>query len=477
MPNEVTYTSILDACSNVVVLSEAEQMHMYIVSSGFESDCLVGTALVNMYAKCSSLEKAQRMFSRLHEPDSVSWSTILAAYSQHGQGKEALQISQQMLMEGMMLDKVSFIGILDACANLAALAAGKQIHCCIVDGGFELDVVVGTALVFMYGKCGIVQDALRIFEKMPEHNVVSWNAMIGTYAQHGQRKEALQFFKQMQQQGLRPDNRTFLNILCAFRHTGLVNEGCSYFACMSRVFCILPAVEHYNCLIDLLGRAGRLDEGEDLINSMPCKPTVASWMTLLGACRMHLDVELGEQAAEHVFKMDPENVAAFVSLCNIYSAAGMWNLVAKVRKTIEERGLKKLPGRSMIEVNNVVHEFFAGCKPHPQKDDIYAELQRLTTMMNSSGYVPDTKVVLHDVEEEEKAHMLSYHSEKVAISYGLISTPARTTLRIIKNLRICSDCHSAIKFISKICERQIIVRDNARFHHFKEGVCSCADYW
>eukprot|EP00249_Psilotum_nudum_P023613 c28935_g4_i7 orf=436-1446(+) len=336
---------------------------------------------------------------------------------------------------------------------------------------------MGNALVNMYGKCGSLTDARSLFDKMPHHNVVSWNSMISVYAQNGNGKAALELFPLMGLEGVKPDNITFIGILSACSHTGLLDDGCYQFISMSRDHLITPRLDHYVCMIDLLGRAGQFNEAEGLINSIPFEPHPVLWINLLGTCRIHGDVERGAQAAEHAFELDPNNTAVFVLLSNIYAAAGNWDDAAKVRKTIINRGVKKKPGRSCIEIKNRVHEFFVGDTSHPQKENIYAELGRLSRQMEAAGYMPDTKAALSDAEEVNKEVMLCYHSEKLAIAFGLISTPPGTCLCITKNLRVCSDCHAATKFISKIVGRKIIVRDTNIFHHFEHGVCSCADYW
>jgi pentatricopeptide repeat protein len=256
-----------------------------------------------------------------------------------------------------------------------------------------------------------------------------------------------------------------------------VDEGLRYFETMTSMYNISPTVEHYAVMVDLLGRAGRLNEAEDLIKMMPCEPSASVWKSLLGACRIHGNVEMAERIAKRVLEIDPGDAAGYVMLSNIYAAAGKWDKSANVHKQRLERGVKKQPGRTWIEVNKRMHSFTVDDQNHPQIVAIRAELKKLAVQMEEIGYVPDTKFVLHDVEEEEKVARLCHHSEKLAIAFGLISTPPGTSLRIFKNLRICGDCHNATKFISRIVGRTIIVRDAHRFHHFEDGYCSCRDYW
>jgi len=360
---------------------------------------------------------------------------------------------------------------------LAALEYGKEVHEDIKRSGFQSDVYVGTALVDMYAKCGSITDARNVFDIMSKRDVVSWNAMIAGYAMHGCGKEAIEIFEQMEHSTSKPNNATFVGVLSACCHAGLVDEGWKYFDYMSKLYSITPVLDHYCCMADLLGRAGYLDEAYDFINRMPVKPDATVWSSLLAACRIHSNAELGEQVAECLFELDPTDAATYVLMSNIYAAAGRWDDIKKIRALMKERKVEKKPGSSWIEVNNKVYAFLVGDTSHPQLQEIYLKLDALSGEMKEAGYVSDTRFVLQDVEEEQKEHILGYHSEKLAIAFGLMNTYPGTPIRVVKNLRVCGDCHCAIKFISRIAAREIVVRDANRFHHFRNGQCSCGDYW
>jgi pentatricopeptide repeat protein len=340
-----------------------------------------------------------------------------------------------------------------------------------------MDVSTGNALIDMYAKCGRLEIARRLFEKMPKRDVVSWNVMILGYGLHGQSKDAIALFSQLEQKGIKPDDITFICILSACSHAGLVDEGRKYFNSLNRDHRFTPRMEHYICMVDLLGRAGCLDEAQELINNMPYEPDASVWGALLGACRIHCNIALAEYVAKHHLKLESNNTGCYVLLSNIYAAAGRWHDAAKVRTMIKTKGLKKNPGRSWIEIKNSVHTFVGGDRSHPQSEKIYAVLDSLMNDMKKEGYVHDKSFVLQDVEEEEKENIISTHSEKLAIAFGLLETSPGMPIQITKNLRVCGDCHNATKFISKIAKREIILRDINRFHHFKDGVCSCGDYW
>eukprot|EP01018_Ginkgo_biloba_P039230 Gb_00867 [translate_table: standard] len=506
-PNPSTFTSVLNACVSLAVPEVGKQTHAQIIKIGFESDVFVGNALITMYAKFGS-DDAQKMFCKMQQRDVISWNAMMAGYIQHGRVvdayqmfiamserdvvswtvmvagyaqngyiEEALKFFVQMKRAGMKPNRATFASILSACASLAALEQGKQIHANIIKVEYKSDVFVENALITMYSKCGRVDIAYHVFDKMPERDVVSWSAMIAGYAQHGSAKEALLLFDQMQCTGTKPNHITFVGVLTACSHSCLVDEGWHYYHSMICDHHITPGVDHYACIVDLLGRSGILNEAEDFIKRMPLQPDPVVWKALLGACRVHANTEVGERVAEHLFKLEPQNPAAYVLLSNIYAAVGRWDDVTKVRLMMKRRGVQKKAGSSWIEIKNKVYSFIVGDRSHPQTKKIYALLDKLNGQMREAGYVPDMNFALHDVEEEEKQHILYHHSEKLAIAFGIISTSIGTPIQIIKNLRVCGDCHTATKFISRIVGREIVVRDANRFHHFHDGICSCGDYW
>jgi len=472
-----TLNSILNVCANSESLQQGKQVHAYIIKNGFEVLTSLGNSLLTMYANCEDIEDACQVFRKMPAQDMVSYNAMITGYAQNGYGERSLKLYCHMQREGMKPDHFTFAGTLGACASLSALGLGKQLHCNIIKTGFEFDVFVGSALINMSAKCGIIEDARRVFDAIHKQTVVSWTAMIAGYAQNGCGTEALHLFEEMQLSRIKPDHVTFVGVLSACSHVGLVDEGQHYFDSMSQDYGIVPRMEHYACMVDLFGRAGLLDEADAFINEMPCKPGALVWRTLLGACKTHGSPKLGKRAAKYLLELEPRDTAIYVLLSNIYAMSGRWDDVADIRKLMKDKGIEKEPGCSWIEVKSRVHSFVIADRSHPETEEIYAKLEALTSLMEEAGYKPDTNFVLHDVEEEDKEHSLGHHSEKLAIAFGLISTPPGMHLRVIKNLRVCGDCHSAIKFISNIVNREIIVRDASRFHHFKDGLCSCGDYW
>ncbi|CAL4908404.1 unnamed protein product [Urochloa decumbens] len=395
----------------------------------------------------------------------------------NGKDLEAVELFREMQAQGIEPNSVTIPCVLPAFANVAALMHGRSAHCFALRKGFLHDVYVCSALVDMYAKCGRVRNARRIFDAMPSRNVVSWNVMIGGYAMHGEAKTAVRLFDSMLMCKQKPDMVTFTCVLQACSQAGLTEEGRRYFKEMQHEHGIYPRIKHYACMVTLLGRAGKLDEAYDLITDMPFEPDGCIWGSLLGSCRVHGNVDLAEVAAEKLFHLEPDNAGNYVLLSNIYASKKMWGGVNRIREMMKDMGLKKEMGCSWIEIKNKVHTLLAGDDSHPMMTAITEKLKQLNIEMRRLGFAPSTYFVLHDVEEQEKDDILAVHSEKLAVALGLISTSPGTPLRVIKNLRICDDCHEAMKFISCFEGREISVRDTNRFHHFRDGKCSCGDYW
>ncbi|CAD5165903.1 unnamed protein product [Musa acuminata subsp. malaccensis] len=477
-PDNFTFPFVLKACSALSALEAGRGIHELVVSTGWETDVFVGAALIDMYAKCGCVDHARELFDRIPNRDVVLWNSMIAAYAQNGHPSEALLLCRDMVARGFTPTLATLVTVISASADAAALPRGREIHGLSWRRGFDSQDKVKTALVDMYAKSGWVKVARVLFEQLAEKRIVSWNSMICGYGMHGHADEALALFDRMRDEDqVLPDHITFVGLLSACNHGGLVDEGRSFFNSMLSDYRIPPAVQHYTCMIDLLGHSGRLAEAYKLIQDMTMATDSGVWGALLNACKIHRNVELGELALQKLIELEPDDAGNYVVLSNIYAQAGKWQEAAEVRKLMTDRGLKKSIACSWIEVKNQVHAFLVGDLSHPSSGAIYAELERLEGLMAEAGYEPDTMPVFHDVGDDEKRNMVRSHSERLAIAFGLISTPPGTTLLVTKNLRVCEDCHTAIKFISAIVGREIIVRDVNRYHHFKDGECSCRDYW
>ena len=475
-PNAVTYVSLLNACASTGALEWVKDVNRHILEGGHESDVRVGSALVHMYAKSGSIADARMVFDRMKERDLITWTVMIGAYAGSGRGMEAYDLYLRMKEEGFQPSVVTYVSLLNDCGSAGALEWVKDVHRHILEEGHESDVRVGNALVHMFAKSGSIEDAQLVFERMEECDVMTWNIMIGGLGQHGRGQDALELFRKLKAVGLEPDACSFVALLSACSHAGLVDEGWQLF-CAMKDYGVEPTVVHYTCMVDLLGRAGLLEETKRFISSMPVEADAGTWGALLGACRTYGNVELGELAAKEVLKLEPAGASPYVLLSNIYAAAGQWDQVSFIRHMMQERGIRKEPGVSWIEISNKVHRFVVGDRSHPEAKKIYDVLNNLSMKLKAEGYIPDTRLVLRNIDEEQKVHALCAHSEKLAIAYGLMHTPRGMPIRVFKNLRVCSDCHTATGFISKVTGREIVTRDANRFHHFKDGVCSCGDYW
>ncbi|GAB4839944.1 Putative pentatricopeptide repeat-containing protein At5g40405, partial [Ancistrocladus abbreviatus] len=368
------------------------------------------------------------------------------------------------------------VSVLSACAHLGALDHGRWAHAYIERNKMKMTVPLGTALLNMYAKCGNMDKAMEVFWAMKEKNVYAWSSAIGGQALHGDGEKCLELFSLMKQEGVQPNEVTFLSVLHGCSVVGLVEEGHKHFESMSKVYRLEPQLEHYGCMVDLYGRAGRLEDALDVIHNMPMKPHAGAWGALLNACRMYKNKELGELASRKIVELEGRNHGSYVQLSNIYAESKDWNRATNVREIMKARDVRKIPGCSVIEVDGVVHEFFVGDNSHQRYNEIEIMLKEISNRLELAGYTANTSPVLFDIEEEEKEDAVGKHSEKIAIAFGLLILKEGVPIRIVKNLRVCLDCHDVTKMISKVFNREIIVRDRNRFHHFKDGECSCKGY-
>ncbi|PQQ10365.1 putative pentatricopeptide repeat-containing protein [Prunus yedoensis var. nudiflora] len=450
-PNEFTFATVLTSCNGACAwgFDLGRQIHSLIIKTKFESHIFVGSSLLDMYAKLLGLDE------------------------------EALELFRLLQREGMTSNYVTYASVLTALSGLAALDLGRQVHNHVLRCELPPYVVLQNSLIDMYSKCGNLTYSRRIFDSMPERTVISWNAMLVGYSKHGMGKEVVKVFKLMKEENkVRPDSVTFLAVLSGCSHGGMEDRGLEYFYEMAEgENGIEPELEHYGCVVDLLGRAGRVEEAFEFIKKMRFEPTAAIWGSLLGACRVHSNVEIGEFVGFRLLQIEPENAGNYVILSNLYASAGRWEDVRNVRELMVEKAVIKEPGRSWIELDQILHTFHASDRSHPRREEVSAKVKELSVKLKEAGYLPDLGCVLYDVDEEQKEKVLLGHSEKMALAFGLIATPEGMPVRVIKNLRICVDCHNFAKLVSKIYGREVSLRDKNRFHHIVGGTCSCGDYW
>ncbi|RVW51582.1 Pentatricopeptide repeat-containing protein [Vitis vinifera] len=437
-PVSFTFTALLKACSAALDVNLGRQVHTQtILIGGFGSDLYVGNTLIDMYVKCGCLGCGHRVFDEMLDRDVISWTSLIVAYAkvgnmeaaselfdglpmkdmvawtamvtgyaQNARPREALEVFERMQAAGVKTDEVTLVGVISACAQLGAAKYANWVRDVAEQSGFgpTSNVVVGSALIDMYAKCGSVEDAYKVFERMEERNVYSYSSMIVGFAMHGLAGAAMELFDEMLKTEIKPNRVTFIGVLTACSHAGMVEQ------------------------------AGRLEEALNLVKMMPMNPHGGVWGALLGACRIHGNPDMAQIAASHLFELEPNGIGNYILLSNIYASAGRWDDVSK---------------------------------------EIKQALEDLLDRLKYLGYQPNLSSVAYDISDEEKKRLLMSHSEKLALAFGLLTTNAGCTIRIVKNLRICEDCHSVMCGASQITGREIVVRDNMRFHHFRDGRCSC----
>lgn len=405
-PDNYTLPFVIRACRDLKYLQMGRLIHDVVYKFGLDLDHFVCAALVDMYAKCGEIEDARFLFDKMQERDLVTWTVMIGGYAECRNANESLILFDQMREEGVVPDKVAMVAVAFACAKLGVMHKARMIDDYIRGKKFRLDVILGTAMIDMYAKCGCVESAREIFDRMEEKNVISWSAMIAAYGYHGQGRKALDLFPTMLNSGILPNKITMVSILYACSHAGLVEEGLQFFSSMWEDYSVKPDVKHYTCVIDLLGRAGRLYEALKLIENMTVEKDEELWGAFLGACSTHKHVVLAEKAATSLLELQAQKPGYYVLLSNIYANGGRWEDVAKVRDLMSQKRLKKTPGWTWIEVDGKSHQFTVGDTTHPRSKEIYEMLMILSSKLELVGYVPDTNFVLHDVDEELKIGIL-----------------------------------------------------------------------
>ncbi|KAK7345858.1 hypothetical protein VNO77_16471 [Canavalia gladiata] len=469
--------SILLACSGLKTKNFIKEIHGYVLKRGL-ADIMLQNAIVNIYGEVGHIGYARREFESIQSKDIVSWTSMTTSCVHNGLAFEALELFCYLKKSNIQPDSIALISVLSAAASLSSLKKGKEIHGFLIRNGFFLEGPIASSLVDMYARCGTVENSRNIFNSVNLRDVILWTSMINANGMHGCGNEAIALFKKMTDENVIPDHITFLALLYACSHSGLMVEGKRFFEIMKYEHQLEPWPEHYACMVDLLARSNSLEEAYHFVRNMPIKPSSEVWCALLGACRIHSNKELGELTAKKLLQLETENSGNYVLISNIFAADGRWNDVEEVRLKMKGNGLKKKPGCSWIEVENKIHTFMARDKSHPQSDDIYLKLAQFTKLLEKKGgYRAQTKFVFHNVSEEEKTQMLYGHSERLALGYGLLVTPKGTSIRITKNLRICDDCHTFFKIAAEVSQRTLVVRDANRFHHFEKGLCLCGDFW
>uniref|UniRef100_A0A0A0LRW6 DYW domain-containing protein n=2 Tax=Cucumis sativus TaxID=3659 RepID=A0A0A0LRW6_CUCSA len=488
-PNEYTLTSVLSACCVMLTLDLGAQIHSLSIKLGYGSSILIKNSIMYLYLKCGWLIEAQKLFEGMETLNLVTWNAMIAGHAKmmdlaeddvaaHKSGSTALAMFQKLYRSGMKPDLFTFSSVLSVCSNLVALEQGEQIHGQIIKSGVLADVVVGTALVSMYNKCGSIDKASKAFLEMPSRTMISWTSMITGFARHGLSQQALQLFEDMRLVGIKPNQVTFVGVLSACSHAGLADEALYYFELMQKQYNIKPVMDHFACLIDMYLRLGRVEEAFDVVHKMNFEPNETIWSMLIAGCRSHGKSDLGFYAAEQLLKLKPKDVETYVSLLNMHISAGRWKDVSKVRKLMKEEKVGKLKDWSWISIKEKVYSFKPNDKSHCQSLEMYKLLETVLNEVKALGYEPieDVEVIEKEENEERVLSSTVLHSEKLAIAFGLLNLPTATPIRVVKSITMCRDCHNFIRFISLLKGREIVIRDSKQLHKFLNGYCSCGGY-
>ncbi|CAL4988239.1 unnamed protein product [Urochloa decumbens] len=489
MPNEFTLTSVMSLCGTRLDLNLGKQVQALCFKIGCETNLPVKNSTMYLYLRKGETEEAMRLVDEMEDASIITWNAMISGYAQimetakddlhaRSRGFQALKIFRNLKRSSMKPDLFTFSSILSVCSAMMALEQGEQIHAQTIKTGFLSDVVVNSALVNMYNKCGCIEDATKAFVEMSTRTLVTWTSMISGYSQHGRPQEAIQLFEDMRFAGVKPNEITFVSVLSACSYAGLVEEAERYFNMMKEEYKIEPIVDHYGCMIDMFVRLGRLDDAFSFIKRTGFEPNEAIWSSLVAGCRSHGNMEFAFYAADRLLELKPKGVETYVLLLNMYISSGRWHDVARVRKLMKQEDLGILRDRSWITIKDKVYFFRANDKTHERSDDLYQLLENLLEKAKIIGYEPYQNAELSDSEDDEKpaAGSLKNHSERLAVALGLLQTPPGATIRVTKNITMCRDCHSSIKFFSLLANREIVVRDSKRLHKFKDGQCSCGDF-
>ncbi|KAK4255293.1 hypothetical protein QN277_008308 [Acacia crassicarpa] len=422
-PNHVTFITLLSACADYPseIISFGASIHAYTRKLGFDmNNVMVGTAVIDMYAKCGrvdlarllfdqlggknmvscntmidgymrsgEIENAIELFDKMPVKNAISWTALIGGFVKRDYHEEALECFREMQLSGVAPDYVTIIAVLAACANLGTLSLGLWVNKLVMKENLRDNVRVCNSLIDMYSRCGCIEFARQVFDKMAQRTVVSWNSIIVGFAVNGLADEALNFFYSMQMKAFKPDGVSYTGALTACSHAGLIDKGLQIFNDMKRVHRITPRIEHYGCIVDLYSRAGRLEEALEVIKNMPMKPNEVVLGSLLAACRTEGDVNLAEKVMNYLVELDPDGDSNYVLLANIYAAIGKWNGASKVRRTMKIRGIKKKPGFSSVEIDSSIHKFVAGDKSHEEMDSILPVLELLSFELKQCGYISD----------------------------------------------------------------------------------------
>ncbi|XP_010485089.1 PREDICTED: pentatricopeptide repeat-containing protein At5g52850, chloroplastic-like [Camelina sativa] len=461
-PNGVTLSGVLRACSKLKSIRQVLEIHGYLLRRHVDGEIIIGNSLVDAYASLNKVDYAWKATRLMDRRDDITYTSLVTRFNELGKYEMALSVISHMFADGIRMDPVSLTGFISASANLGALLNGKHLHCYSEKSGFSSSVSVSNSLVDMYGKCGLLEDAKKVFEEIAMPDVVSWNGMVSALASNGCISSALSAFEDMRMKGFEPDSVTFVILLSACSNGRLTEMGLEYFQSMKDTYNIEPQIEHYVHLVGILGRAGRLEEATGVLETMQLKPNAMIFKTLLRASRYHGNLSLGEDMANKGLALAPSDPAFYILLADLYEESGKPELAQKTRNLMSEKGLGKKPSQSSVEVQGKVHSFVS---------------EDVTTMVKTSGIYAEIESIKEEIKRFGSSYRgnenASFHSAKQAVVYGFIYASPQAPVHVVKNKILCKDCHDFVSILTRLVDKKITVRDGNQVHIFKNGKCSC----
>ncbi|CAL9178599.1 unnamed protein product [Musa hybrid cultivar] len=472
-----TWNSMIGGYTRAGYCGKAYDLFSRMESSGVRRNVVTWNAMISGYIQNGDEDQAVELFHTMEmegiRRNTATWNTLIAGSLQNGDPDQALRIFRQMQAFSVRPNSVTILSILPACTNLLSVLKVKEIHSCILHNDLQRDISIANALVDTYSKSGDIEYARVVFDGLSGRDLISWNSMIAGLVLHGRCHDARDLFNQMKQEGIRPNKAIFASVINAYGLDGLVNEGKKLFSNMTEEYQLSPGLEHYTGMVNLLGRSGRLREASDLIDNMPIEPDAALWNALLTAARIYGNIRIANLAATHLFKLEPRNPETLRLLSHAQALYGKSNDVSKVPRAKKEGSVNESHGYCWMEVKQKVITFSTGRQLTLNSESKLAEIN--SRIMDTNEVIPEFDVTILEIEEDSE-DIVGSHSEKLAVAFGLVNLPTFRAIRIVKSVRICTNCHTICKLISKLYKREILIKDPKSLHRFKDGTCSCRDY-
>lgn len=478
VPDTITLINALPACAQLEALLHGKSLHGFAIRRYFLPRIVLSIALMDMYGACGRVNLAELVFQQIDRKNVVSWNAMITAYVKNSNYKEALMMYREIWEMDHELDSFTTASILPAYAELASLRELKQIHGYVVKSNLSSrNMHISNALIYAYAKCGDINTSRKCFDLTFPKDLITWNTVIVAYALHGFGEKSIRLFSQMIESGIKPNKSTFVSLLSSCSNSGLVDEGWKYFNKMKLDYGFDPGIEHYGCMVELIGRTGNLAKARSFIEEMPLVPTARIWGALLTVSRNNNNIENAEYASDKIFTIQHDNTGCYILLANMYAEAGRWEDVERIKIAMRKKSIHKKTRYTLIENSGKIYKFLDQDRSHHETSKIYDVLDILRRKISEDKFIHKLTKFRPEELARERAKKSEFHSVRLGVAFGLISTSVGSPVLVKNNVRICKDCHEAVRKISEVTQREIVVGDPKMFHHFRHGRCSCGDYW